>query len=133
MSYTKHTWTNGDVITATKLNEMENGIDEASSGESPGGILIINETEVDDSHGNGLILDKTWQEIFDAIYEDKKACYIYYDETTTNDHNTVISVVTRVDSFIHTGEYPNTQYSVETTDNQWSTHSTDDYPFQPYD
>ena len=131
MSYTPTEWADGDVITAEKLNNIESGISEAEG--SSGGILIINETEVDDSHGNGLILDKTWQEIFDAIYEDKKACYVYYDETTTNDHNTVLSIVTRVDSFIHTGEYPNTQYSVETTDNQWDTHSTDDYPFQPFD
>ena len=32
MSYTKNTWANGDVITATKLNHMEDGIEGAGSG-----------------------------------------------------------------------------------------------------
>lgn len=31
MSYTKTTWTKGDVITAEKLNKIENGIEAASS------------------------------------------------------------------------------------------------------
>ena len=133
MSYTKHTWANGDVITATKLNEMESGIDEASSGESPGGILIINETEVDDSHGNGLILDKTWQEIFDAIYEDHTPCYIFFEETVTDNHNTYLNIITEVFSLVNTGQYPSTQYSVTTLSNQYSATSADDYPFQPFD
>ena len=131
MSYTPTEWADGDVITAEKLNNIESGISEAEGGS--GGILIINETEVDDSHGNGLILDKTWQEIFDAIYEDHTPCYIFFEETVTDNHNTYLNIITEVFSLVNTGQYPSTQYSVTTLSNQYSATSADDYPFQPFD
>ena len=40
MSYTKQTWQTGEVITATKLNHMEDGIENAGGG----GALIIEMT-----------------------------------------------------------------------------------------
>lgn len=36
MAYAKQTWNNGDVITADKLNHMEDGIAEGGSGGSGG-------------------------------------------------------------------------------------------------
>ena len=36
MSYEKQTWQNGDIITADKLNHMEDGISESGSGEDSG-------------------------------------------------------------------------------------------------
>lgn len=56
MSYEKQNWKNGDVITETKLNHMEDGI------ATGGGVLVVNGT-ID---GNTMTLDKTWQEIHDA-------------------------------------------------------------------
>ena len=56
MSYTKHTWTNGETVTAAKMNNIEAGIEEAASG---GGVLVVTDT-------NGA-LDKTWQEIYDSL------------------------------------------------------------------
>ena len=38
MSYEKQTWANGDVITAEKLNHMEDGIENA------GGALVVHMT-----------------------------------------------------------------------------------------
>lgn len=32
MSYTKHTWSDGELVTAAKMNNIENGIEEAASG-----------------------------------------------------------------------------------------------------
>jgi len=61
MSYTKTTWEDGDIITATKLNKIETGIYDNSLGF--GGAIIINET----SSNNTYTLDKRWQEIHDAI------------------------------------------------------------------
>lgn len=52
MSYTKHTWADGELVTAAKMNNIENGIEEASSG---GGVLVVH-------NANGT-LDKTWAEI----------------------------------------------------------------------
>ena len=59
MAYTKQTWANGDTITAEKLNHMEDGI--AGGGSAP---LIIDTIydEIEDCN----ILNKTWQEIYDA-------------------------------------------------------------------
>jgi len=39
MSYVKQTWTSNDVITASKLNHIETGIEDASG--SGGGIPVI--------------------------------------------------------------------------------------------
>ena len=55
MSYTPTTWATGDVITATKLNNMEQGI--ASAG--GGGPIVVDVSE-------SGVLSKTWQEISDA-------------------------------------------------------------------
>ena len=55
MSYEKQTWQTGDTVTSAKLNHMEDGI------EAAGGVLIVH---IDDDTG---ALDKTWQEIHDAL------------------------------------------------------------------
>lgn len=54
MAYTPTEWQTGDIITATKLNNMEQGIANA------GGVLQVGV--------NNNILDKTWKEISDAAY-----------------------------------------------------------------
>ena len=64
MAYTKNTWTDGDIVTSEKLNHMEYGIVDA------GGIMVINDTD------NGL--DKTWQEIYDAMAQGK-LCVVRYN------------------------------------------------------
>lgn len=56
MSYEKQTWVNGEVITDTKLNHMEDGI------ENSGGLVVTYSEE-----GTQGILDKTWNEIMDAM------------------------------------------------------------------
>lgn len=55
MAYSKTTWANGDVITAAKLNNMENGIADAAS------VLVLT------MDGETFAFNKTWQEIHDAI------------------------------------------------------------------
>lgn len=58
MSYEKQTWSNGDIITADKLNHMEDGI---GGGGSEYYHIKMN--------GETYYLDKTWQEIHDALQE----------------------------------------------------------------
>lgn len=72
MSYTKHTWIDGELVTAAKMNNIENGIEEASSG---GGPLVVHATPSDDA----ITLDKTWQEIKDA-----DAISVVFDDTLAN-------------------------------------------------
>lgn len=59
MSYTPHTWENDELITAAKMNNIEEGIAEGGSG-----ALICNAYN-DGVHG--YVLDKTVQEIYNAI------------------------------------------------------------------
>ena len=62
MSYEKQTWANGDVITAEKLNHIEDGV---YSNSQSGGVLLVNESYDDDT---GIsTLDKTYTEIKAAI------------------------------------------------------------------
>jgi len=68
MSYTKQTWATNDIITAEKLNHMEDGIDSAASG--GGGPLAI---RVSTDFDTGIMsLNKTWNEIRAAFPN----CYI---------------------------------------------------------
>lgn len=53
MAYTKNTWKTGDIVSSQKLNHMEGGIAGAYE------VMVINDTDG--------TLDKTWQEIYDAM------------------------------------------------------------------
>jgi len=61
MSYEPTNWKDGDLVTAKKLNKLEQGV--ANAGSSGGGVgtMVIH---MDDETG---VLDKTWQEIYDAV------------------------------------------------------------------
>ena len=58
MSYTKREWATGNVVGAVDLNRMEQGIEDAGSGD----ILIVTTSGTDI-----ITMDKTWQEIYDAF------------------------------------------------------------------
>ena len=123
MSYTKQTWETGDVITAEKLNHMEDGIGGTSGA---GEILIIHVTY----DNTGTFLDKTWQEIFDAMYEDGKICYVYDQYTDNNATYFNLDMVTGVFNMYVSAE--TIQYSI-VAKSQYNTDSPNDYPFIPYD
>ena len=57
MSYTPTVWVNGDIITAEKLNKLENGL-------LSGGVFWITENEIAE---DAYALDKTYAEIEEAI------------------------------------------------------------------
>lgn len=61
MSYTKREWAIGNVVGAVDLNRIEQGIEDAGSGQ----VLVVN--SVYDSNNDSYTLDKTWQEIYDAF------------------------------------------------------------------
>ena len=74
MSYTTHEWVDGETITAAKLNNIEEGIGEASQ-QGGGGSMAIGYTW----DGQGYItLDKTVQEIIDAMTSGV-ACFVAFD------------------------------------------------------
>lgn len=75
MSYEKQTWQTGDVITANKMNHMENGI--VNAGGSGGGLIVIFTTE---DSGSSYTADKTFQEVYTALV-DMMPVYGYYGDT----------------------------------------------------
>lgn len=62
MSYSAHTWVDGETITAAKLNNIEDGIDEASQ-TGGGGLAFVTWTHTND----GITLGMTAQQIFDGM------------------------------------------------------------------
>lgn len=62
MTYTPNNWETGDTITAEKLNNMETGIVNAYDS-----TLVVQISRPDELEGN-FILNKTWQEIYNAIF-----------------------------------------------------------------
>lgn len=62
MAYEKQTWQSGDIITAEKLNYIENGLETISDNSSKTH-LIVNLQEEDQTY----TLDKTHTEIYNAI------------------------------------------------------------------
>lgn len=75
MSYTPTTWTTGDTITTAKMNKIEQGI------ASAGGALVCNSSY----SGNDYVLDKTAQEIYDALLAGTPV-YIKYQYGTLEDY-----------------------------------------------
>ena len=63
MSYEPTEWKTGDTVTSEKLNKLENGVSDASEG----GALVVNLT-IDTSGTPKYVLDKTWQEIYNASH-----------------------------------------------------------------
>lgn len=64
MAYDKHIWQCGEAITTEKLNHMESGIANASSGDAL--FVKYDHSEKTDSTAT-YYFDKTWQEVHDAL------------------------------------------------------------------
>lgn len=80
MSYTPTVWNTGDIVSSQKLNKLEEGVEGAYE------VMVINDT-------NGT-LDKTWQEIYDAMAQ-KNQCVIVKDRGSIEDgidHRVIKSV-----------------------------------------
>ena len=76
MSYEKHTWETGELITADKLNHMEEGI-EGGGGSGDSAIIVhavYNETT------ETWLLDKTNEELY-ALFEEGKPIFVEREET----------------------------------------------------
>ena len=75
MAYTKNTWNTGDVVTSEKLNHIEDGVKDAYE------MMYVGNVTLNFGSINGT-LDKTWQEIFDAV-SNGNICY--FTGTKEND------------------------------------------------
>ena len=70
MSYTPTTWASGDVVTAAKLNKLEQGL--ANGG---GGSFIVTFTW--NSTNNKFVANKTWAELDAAITGGMTAVFVF--------------------------------------------------------
>lgn len=89
MAYTPTVWAVGDVMTATKLNKLENGIASAHG-------LVVNETFSNDVH----TMNKTWQEISNTLKNgfcpvlkrsDTKSMLVMSAEYVNNTYSVVVN------------------------------------------
>ena len=114
MSYTPTEWKKGDVITATKLNKIEQGIEAASSGPS---VLTIN---IAVSEQGTATMDKTFSEILTAFQSGSVIRCVW---TGFGVYSTV--------SFITSDENGNNvseTYLQTTSSDTFFASTTDDYP-----
>ena len=80
MSYTPTEWKTGDIVSSQRLNKLEEGVKDAYE------VMFINDAD--------SVLDKTWQEIYDAMAQGK-LCVVRRVGGTPEDGimtDTVISV-----------------------------------------
>ena len=67
MAYTKQNWECGDLITADKMNHIEDGIEAASQG-GGGDTIFVRYDHMEEVGQNYVYyFDKTWQEVHDAL------------------------------------------------------------------
>lgn len=62
--YTKQVWNCGDTITADKMNHIEEGIENASSGDA---LFVKYDHSETEGRTTTYYFDKTWQEVHDAL------------------------------------------------------------------
>lgn len=69
MAYNPTNWECGDVVTAEKLNHMEEAIENLSLAIEGGGgsVLTVSPTSFENDGTATITFDKTWQEIKDAL------------------------------------------------------------------
>ena len=77
MSYNKTTWVNGDVITAEKMNNIEDGIEGASDGGGADPLVINGEY---DSQTSKITLDTKWETIYSAFEANRPIVLAYGEE-----------------------------------------------------
>ena len=92
MSYTPTEWKTGDIVSSQRLNKLEEGVKDAY------GVMVIN--------NNDNTLDKTWQEIYDAIGAGK-LCVV---RTTLGETIRSVGIVSSASSL-------GNEYTVDTTSN----------------
>lgn len=93
MAYTRTTWSTGDTITATKLNNIEQGIvnlDNASGGGGGGSSsseLLVTVTKSTSGGSTSYTMDKTYAEIYNAFMAGTHVYVKYFSSTPSSLNN----------------------------------------------
>ena len=118
MSYEKQTWQTGDVVTAEKLNHIEDGIDGAGGG---GGSLLV--TLV-----NGETFNKTWNEVKTAVVSGIPVYVLYVEVDTSEQTFAVMRSVHSIDGYDGSYIVNVIDHTEEMGFAEFSTNSADGYP-----
>lgn len=89
--YDKTNWVTGDIVTAEKLNKLEDGVQNAG-----GGVFAVGFQD------DGETLDKTWKEIHDAVASRKLVFVILDDENWGSDIGIISYVGEAEDGYLVT-------------------------------
>ena len=81
MSYSRHNWQCGELISDTKLNNIEDGIEEALACCGSSDILLVTGVWDYEAEYPTCVLDKTWQQIRDAFPN----CMLTYGQPAQGD------------------------------------------------
>lgn len=121
MSYEPTVWAAGDVVTATKMNKIEQGISENSGGGSTG--LIVNIEEDDGAY----ILDERFSTIADYI---ESGGMVYIHGTKTIEESTEIDFYTPVQTLLdsESGIYMIEIYVYPSNNYNFVAATREDYP-----
>ena len=123
MSYTPTEWKKGDVITATKLNKIENGI--AAINVSP---LIVTVTVSDDNDSTYHTCDKTWNEIKTA-FESGRLVWFYSFDDSGGTEITSYYIMSGLYSTIDPTDPTYNEYACsDVTNTTYTTNDPNDYP-----
>lgn len=127
MSYEKQTWANGDVITADKLNHMEDGI---AGGSSDDNLFVVTISE----EGTVASSDKTWREITTAFNEGKKCIYVWDQEGSYSEEGVEYTTITRRSGSIINTNYHETSVEGQLTEGAYSIYLIyDEYNISKWD
>ena len=115
MAYTKHVWECGETITAERMNNIEDGIESASSGGGEALFVRYDHSETVENGGTETYyhyFDKTWQEVHDALTSGRM---VFVHLVGANDANEPTLIVSDgVLNFINIALQTGSNYIVET-------------------
>lgn len=92
MAYEPTNWKKGDVVTAAKLNKLENGVSNV------GGVLVAHITEVG--------FDKTWSEVVSAVKNDN----VVFAVESYNENEAAMYVLSGYGYYPNSPEYSEKPY-----------------------
>ena len=125
MSYTKQTWNTGDIITAQKLNHMEDGIVQGG-----GGSLLVKFTF--DPDNETYTCNKTFAEVYAAVQAET---YVYAHEDQNEKYLALVEAYPQGElpgcvrfEHTHVEPYGITTFGISLTSDNTIEYNNSDYP-----
>lgn len=99
MPYTPTNWAKGDIITAERLNKIEQGIQSVSSG---GTDTLVANLSYNQTYGDWYYLDQTLGDIYAAVMAGKHIVVNFWNDDNTLYRSMPVTAVDQVDKLNNT-------------------------------